>query len=133
MYLNYYNNAAGGTGGIQSWGGWSHNSNFTATGNITAGSDRRLKKNIRPIRKALDKVKRINGYTFERKDIEGKYAGVIAQEVIQVLPEVVVKDKEGMYSVAYGNITALLIEALKEETRKREELEKLVHTFLSKQ
>jgi hypothetical protein len=129
MYLNYYNNAAGGTGGIQSWGGWSHNGNFSATGNVTAGSDRRFKKNIEPIEDALEKVKKVSGYTFERHDMEGKFAGVIAQEMSEVLPEVVVMNKDGMYSVAYGNITALLIQALKEETAKREELERRLTRF----
>jgi len=49
--------------------------------------------------------------------------GVIAQELIDVLPEVVKKDKDGMYSVAYGNITAVLIEAIKELSNKVEDLE----------
>jgi len=101
----------------------------TVTGNITAGSDARLKKNIEPITDALEKVKKVSGYTFERNDIEGRFSGVIAQEVLEVLPEVVVADKEGMYSVAYGNITALLIQALKEEVAKREQLELRLSRF----
>jgi len=129
MYLQYYNNAAGGTGGIISYEAWTHNGSLTATGNISAGSDARLKKNIEPITDALEKVKQISGYTFERNDIEGRFAGVIAQEVIEVLPEVVVADKEGMYSVAYGNITALLVQALKEEVAKREQLELRLSRF----
>jgi hypothetical protein len=112
--------------------------NFTATGNITSSSDRRIKTDIRRIEGALDKVTQISGYTFTRTDETNKgarQAGVIAQEIIEVLPEVVQKSEEtGHYSVSYGNITALLIEALKEERLERlklEErlarLEKLVH------
>ena len=97
--------------------------NFTATGNIVANSDKRLKKNIEPIQDALEKVKKVSGYTFERNDMKGKFAGVIAQEMLEILPEVVMTDDDGMLSVAYGNITALLIQALKEETSKREALE----------
>ena len=129
MYLQYYNNAAGGTGGIQSYEGWTHNGSLTATGNISAGSDKRLKKNLEPIQDAIEKVKKVTGYTFERTDMEGKFAGVVAQEMLEVLPEAVIEDSKGMYSVAYGNITALLIQALKEETAKREALELRLSKF----
>ena len=129
MYLQYYNNQAGGTGGIQSWGPWSHNGNFSATGNISTSSDKRFKKNIKPIKDALKKVQKVSGYTFERDDMEGQFVGVIAQEMIEVLPEAVIADKQGMYSVAYGNITALLIQALKEEITKREEVERRLTRF----
>jgi hypothetical protein len=97
-----------------------------ATADIIAYSDSRVKTDLRLIENALDKVSNINGYTFVRTDQEDKetrHAGVVAQEVLEVLPEVVYKDKEDRYSVAYGNLTALLIEALKEESRKREALE----------
>ena len=101
---------------------------FTAAGDITAYSDRRIKKDLKKIEGALDKVSKINGYTFTRTDDvlkDKRQAGVIAQEIIEVLPEVVsVNSETGHYTVAYGNITALLIEALKEERQKREELEK---------
>ena len=97
--------------------------NFTATGNVTAGSDARLKKNIEPIENALEKVSKINGYTFDRIDIEGRrFAGVLAQEMLEVLPEVVHTDDKGMYSVSYGNIVALLIEAVKELKQEVENL-----------
>jgi hypothetical protein len=48
------------------------------------------------------------------QDTEKRHAGVIAQEVEAVLPEVISDNDDGMKSVAYGNITALLIEAIKE-------------------
>jgi hypothetical protein len=101
--------------------------NFTAVGNITSSSDRRIKTDIKRIEGALDKVTQISGYTFTRTDEPNKgqrQAGVIAQEIIEVLPEVVQKSEEtGYYSVSYGNITALLIEALKEERIERLKLE----------
>jgi hypothetical protein len=101
---------------------------FTAAGDITAYSDRRIKKDLKKIEGALDKVSKINGYTFTRTDEplkDKRQAGVIAQEILEVLPEVVsVNNESGYYTVSYGNITALLIEALKEERQKREELEK---------
>jgi hypothetical protein len=97
-------------------------SSITASGNITSLSDERLKKNIRHIENPLEKIKKVNGYLFQRTDIDGDFTGVLAQEFIDVLPEVVQMDKDGVYSVSYGNIVALLIEALKEETRLREKL-----------
>ena len=98
---------------------------LTCSGDITAFSDIRHKINLTKIENALDKVSLINGYTFERVDTErGKrHAGVVAQEVLEVFPEVVNQNHDGIYSVAYGNLTALLIEAIKEERKKRESLE----------
>lgn len=121
--------------------GWTVESSFTATGNVTAGSDIRIKTNIELIPDALEKTMRLNGYTFDRIDSPeiGRQAGVIAQEVMEVLPEVVCggpteDDPDAIYSVAYGNITALLIEAIKEQQgqisdqqRQIDELKELVH------
>jgi len=54
-------------------------------------SDKRLKTDIKKIEDAVNKVKQLNGYTFERNDIETKtQTGVIAQEVKEVLPEAVI-------------------------------------------
>ena len=108
----------------------SSSGSITATGNITAYSDARLKKNIEVIENALDKVDKLNGYTFERTDIDvGRQTGVIAQEVVNVLPEAVTITEDGTYTVAYGNMVGLLIESIKElnsqVTSLKEEIEKL--------
>jgi hypothetical protein len=87
---------------------------FTASGNVTGFSDIRLKTDIKPIDNALNKVRAIRGVTFKRVDTGLIQAGVIAQEVEMVLPEVVVTGTDGYKSVAYGNIVSLLIEAIKE-------------------
>ena len=91
--------------------------NILATGTVNASSDISLKDNITPIPNAIDKVLQIRGVTFNRNDIEDnpQQAGVIAQEVEKVLPEVVSEDKDGIKSVAYGNMVSLLIEAIKEQ------------------
>ena len=86
-------------------------------GNVKAyyASDIRLKSNIKKIDGALDKIDKISGYTF---DMNGKReAGIIAQEIKEVLPEVVgefEKDGEMYLNVDYPKIIALLIEAIKE-------------------
>ena len=91
--------------------------NILATGTVNASSDISLKDNITPIPNAIDKVLQIRGVTFNRNDIEDnpRQAGIIAQEVEKVLPEVVSEDKDGIKSVAYGNMVSLLIEAIKEQ------------------
>ena len=87
-----------------------------ASSDVIAFSDKRVKENIITIDSALDKVTKLRGVTYTRKDIDDKSnkVGVIAQEVLKVLPEIVSKDDEGMYSVAYGNMAGVFIEAIKE-------------------
>ena len=86
--------------------------NLTAAANVTAYSDARLKKNVSTISNALDLVGKMRGVRYTRVDSEVKGIGVIAQEMREVLPEVVM-DGENL-SVAYGNIVGVLIEAIKE-------------------
>ena len=102
---------------------------FTATGNVTAYSDIKLKANIEIIPNALDKVMELSGYTFDRVDIKalGRQTGVIAQEVQRVLPEAVVVDidretREETLTVAYGQMVGLLIESIKELKHEIDEL-----------
>ena len=91
--------------------------NLTATGDLEANSDERLKENIETIENALDKVSKMRGVYFDMKARPGvRKVGLIAQEVEKVLPEVVSTDSEGdnIKSVAYANVVGLLVEAIKE-------------------
>ena len=90
-----------------------------------------VKTNIEVIPDALEKVKKLSGYTFNRTDTkhEVKQTGVIAQEVMEVLPEAVNGDDEGGYSVAYGNMAGILIEAIKEQQTQIEDLNDKVNTL----
>ena len=85
---------------------------------FTATSDRRLKSSISTISNALEIVKGLRGVYFTRLGETKRSVGVIAQEVEEVLPEVVHGDD--MKSVSYGNIVGLLIEAVKELSEKME-------------
>ena len=72
----------------------------------------------------------MNGYTYDRTDIDtGRQTGVIAQEVMNVLPEAVSVTADGKYTVAYGNMVGLLIESIKDLnsqlSKLKEEIEKL--------
>ena len=101
-------------------------SGATFTGGVTApnfvsSSDARLKSDIVTIAGALDLVCAMRGVRFTMNG--RRQLGVVAQEVIDVLPELVREDENGMLSVAYGNITGLLIEAVKELSAKVARLE----------
>jgi hypothetical protein len=99
-----------------------------ATGDVIAYSDARVKTNITTVENALEKVKSLRGVNYTRKDDESNTlkVGVIAQEVLSVLPEVVQQDDSGNYSVAYGNMVGVLIEAIKEQQRQIENLQYLL-------
>ena len=95
-----------------------------SSGDIVAFSDRRLKKNIEPIKDPLKLAKILNGVIFDRIDTGKRQTGLIAQDVLQVLPEAVVMDSDGYYSVNYGSLAGLLVECIKNLSSRIEELEK---------
>jgi hypothetical protein len=97
-----------------------------ATGDVIAYSDARVKTNVKTIEAPLDIVTKLRGVTYNRTDIDDKSekVGVIAQEVLEVLPQVVQQDSGGNYSVAYGNVVGVLIEAIKELKAEIEELKR---------
>ena len=104
---------------------------IVATGDVTAFSDARLKYDVRPIDRALDRVCAIDGVTFLRSsnNLTTSYKrcmGVIAQDAENAVPELVTTHDDGFKSFAYGNMTALLIEAVKEMRQEfQHEIERL--------
>jgi hypothetical protein len=102
---------------------------FTASGDVYAYSDARVKENIETIDNALEKVMAMRGVSYNRTDTEDKTkkVGVIAQEIQKVLPEVVQDKEDGMLSVSYGNIVGVLIEAIKEQQKQIDELKELLN------
>lgn len=91
--------------------------NILASGTITGSSDIRLKKDIKKIPNALDKLSKINGVTYFWKETdkhsEGKQLGVIAQEVEKEFPEAVLTSDDGFKSVSYFGLIAPVIESIK--------------------
>ena len=90
------------------------NGNINAAGTVTSNSDARLKDNVVVIPDALEKIAGLRGVSFTRNDLDdgGKvHIGLIAQEVEAVFPEVI--SGNNLKAVAYGNIVAPLIEAIK--------------------
>ena len=124
-------------------GFWMYNGSFISTGPHT--SDIRLKKNIEPLTNGLDKIMKLNPVTFDWDetivpDLAGKYphmVGLIAQEVEEVVPEVVYKtmvnsvkdgkEKGRVYKrVLYENLVAHLIDGMKEQQKQIEELKQRI-------
>ena len=104
------------------------NVSIYASADIAAFSDARVKDNIITISGAVDKIKAIRGVTYQRTDLdsEKRFMGVIAQEVLPHVPEVVHEDEKGMYSVSYQNMVALLIEGMKEQQDQIDELKEQI-------
>lgn len=107
------------------------NGNLIAQGNVTAYSDLRLKEDVKTIDNALDKVSKLRGVEYTRKETQEREIGVIAQEVKEIIPELVsVKDNtdsmgDGMkdvHTMKYQNTVGLLIEAIKDLKNEVEEL-----------
>jgi hypothetical protein len=100
---------------------------IVASGSITAtsfiySSDRTLKDNIKVLDNSLEKIKNLEGVSFTWKDNGKEEIGLIAQDVEVVVPELVVTNEDGLKAVKYGNIVALLIEAVKEQQLEIDEL-----------
>ncbi len=101
--------------------------NLVCAGTVTANSDERLKENVETIPDALDKVKQLRGVEFDHKNTGDHCLGVIAQEVEKIVPDVVYEDVHGVKSVAYMNMVALLIEAVKDQQKQIDELKSLLN------
>jgi endosialidase-like protein len=102
--------------------------NLYVVGDVTAYSDARMKENIQPIPAAIDLVKRLQGVQFDWKRDGRRGIGLIAQAVQDVVPEVVHarqddEDDDVTLSIAYGNLVAVLIEAVKELSGRVDQLE----------
>ena len=103
-------------GGLSSTAAVNVTGTISSTGDITAFSDKRHKEDLLVIESALDKVKRLTGYTYTLHG--NRSAGLLAQDVLDVLPEVVKGSEETNYSLAYGNLVGLIVEAIKELDKK---------------
>ena len=90
--------------------------------NFNSTSDATLKTNVETLTGSLDAVKSLRGVSFDWLENGGSEIGVIAQEVEDVLPDVVNTNEDGIKSVKYGNIVAVLIEAMKEQQAQIDEL-----------
>lgn len=109
-----------------------HSGNITAYG---SPSDLNLKENIEVIPDALEKIQKLEGITFNYKKDGGKSTGLIAQQLQEVLPEVVytttdIDTEEEHLAVRYGNVVGLLVEGIKEQQEQIEELKSIINTLV---
>lgn len=106
--------------------------------NVEIRSDRRAKSDIKVIENALEKVETLSGNTYELHNTSGgttRSAGLIAQEVQEVLPEAVTQDNEedgGMLRLNYNSVIALLVESVKELSAEVKELKAEIEELKSK-
>ena len=109
------------------------NGSIGATSAFNNDSDRRLKENIQTIPNALNKVLEMRGVTYQWKDRReaGDRMGFIAQEVEPILPEVVDNENDH-YTMQYAAITAVLVEAIKEQQQEINELKVQLETLTNK-
>jgi hypothetical protein len=107
-------------------GAFSANLNITADGTLTTQtSDVRLKENIEPLSNSLEKLLQLTGVTYSWIGQEGKRIGFIAQEVEKVIPELVFineNTEDKIKGIHLDNITAVLVESIKEQQKIIEEL-----------
>lgn len=104
-----------------------------ATGTVLQASDERLKENITIIDNATELISKVEGVYFNwNKGPDDRQVGVIAQQVKEILPEVVSEDDKGYLNVAYGGLVPVLIEAVKEQNNIIAELEKRISILESK-
>jgi len=100
----------------------------TAT-DFNSTSDINLKTNIKQIDDPLAKVLQLNGVSFDWKHMNQSSAGVIAQDVEKVLPEIVRDAEDGYKSLNYNGLIGLLIEAVKEQNETIKSLEQKINTL----
>jgi len=95
-------------------------------------SDIKVKTNIKPLQNCLEKVLNLQGVEYDRVDIERHEIGMIAQEVEKIVPDLVQEDSEGFKILHYKNITALLVEAIKEQQEQINSLKGTVQELSTK-
>ena len=100
-------------------------SNVFAFGTIGNVSDIRIKENLTIINNPIDKIDKINGYIYKRKDTGKIESGLVAQEVLKILPEVVNMNND-YYNISYGNLSGLLVEGIKELNNRLKSIESLL-------
>jgi hypothetical protein len=107
--------------------------NLTVNGTpVELTSDIKLKANIKPLENSLQKVMNLRGVEYDRIDYEKHQIGMIAQEVEKVIPDLVHENSEGTKVLEYTHLTAVLVEAIKEQQKQIEELRGTVQELSTK-
>ena len=94
--------------------------------NFNSLSDVAFKENIETLTNSLDIIDKINAVSFDWKNGGKKSYGVIAQEIEKILPDVV-QTQNGIKSVSYNSLIALLIQAMKEQQKQIRDLFEIIN------
>ena len=106
------------------------NNDVFVQGTVGNVSDIRLKENLIIIKNSIKKIEQINGYIYKRKDTGKIETGLIAQEVLKILPEVInINTDTDYYNISYGNMAGLLVEGIKELNERIKVIEKHLFGF----
>ena len=110
---------------------------FTNAGEVSAvsfnaTSDIRHKENIHELENALEKIASIRGVKFNFKDNDKIHAGIIAQEVAPIMPELINKDNDDKWSANYDGLIPYLIESVKTLSKDNKELKDKIKTLETK-
>ena len=116
------------------------NGGLQVNGEVISPSDKRLKTDFIKLTKGLDIVKSLNGYYFSWNTLainqlgfkDKKQIGLIAQEVEKLVPEIVFKSTNGYKAIDYSKISAVLVEAIKEQQKIIEKLESRINQLEEK-
>ncbi len=107
--------------------------NLTVNGTpVELTSDIKLKTNIKPLENSLSKVLQLRGVEYDRVDYGIHQIGMIAQEVEQVIPDLVHENTAGTKVLEYTHLTAVLVEAIKEQQKQIEDLKGTVQELSTK-
>jgi hypothetical protein len=109
------------------WNG-SNQANLSSAGAWVNASDQSIKKDVIGIKYGLPDLMLLNPCSYKMKADNLEQIGFIAQEVEQVIPELVNSDNKGMKGLSYGNMVAVLVKAIQEQQAQIEELKAIVAT-----
>lgn len=99
---------------------------ITSTGNVTAYSDRKTKANLKEISESLEKLKTLTAYEYLMITSNEESMGFLADEVEKVFPSAVFEDENGIKKVAYLQLIAPIVNALKEIDERLKRLEEVI-------
>jgi hypothetical protein len=113
-------------GSTMAWWNGSNQGTLSSAGVWTDASDISIKKDVKDIEYGLDAVLKLKPRSYKMKEDDLEQVGFIAQEVEQVIKELVSTDNKGMKGLSYGQLTAILTKAIQEQQAQIEELKQLI-------
>lgn len=102
-------------------------------GNIATLSDKTIKTDLISIGDPIEKILKLTGYIYKRIDTNTIESGLLAQDVLSVMPELVTRDDNNLLTISYGNMAGLFVEAIKSLNNRINVLEREIGDLKNKQ